>query len=119
MILRHQRTPSQVTQFQYPYCVLRGRGHGTIPGPVWAGRRAFCRWYRGRYMPPSSGTTRFWPIRQRNLRLEQAHGTVAVDLESHVAARIATARNLSIAACSVILDPASRRLPPAALAPSV
>lgn len=33
------------------------------------------------------------------LRLHQTHGTVAVDLESHVAARIATARNLSFAAC--------------------
>jgi hopanoid-associated phosphorylase len=51
------------------------------------------------------------------LRLHQSHGTVAVDLESHVAARIATARNLPFAACRVILDPASRRLPPAALVP--
>jgi hopanoid-associated phosphorylase len=51
------------------------------------------------------------------LRLHQSHGTVAVDLESHVAARIAIGRNLPFAACRVILDPASRRLPPAALVP--
>jgi adenosylhomocysteine nucleosidase len=51
------------------------------------------------------------------LRLHQSHGTVAVDMESHVAAKIATARNLPFAACRVILDPASRRLPPAALVP--
>jgi hopanoid-associated phosphorylase len=51
------------------------------------------------------------------LRLHQSHGTVAVDMESHVAARIAAARNLPFAACRVILDPASRRLPPAALVP--
>jgi hypothetical protein len=51
------------------------------------------------------------------LRLHQSHGTAAVDLESHVAAKIATARNLSFAACRIILDPASRRLPPAALVP--
>jgi hypothetical protein len=44
------------------------------------------------------------------LRLHQSLGTVAVDLESHVAARIATARNLSFAACRVILDPASLRV---------
>jgi adenosylhomocysteine nucleosidase len=51
------------------------------------------------------------------LRLHHSHGTVAVDMESHVAARIAAARNLPFAACRVILDPASRRLPPAALVP--
>ncbi|MGA2126875.1 MAG: phosphorylase [Xanthobacteraceae bacterium] len=41
--------------------------------------------------------------------------TVAVDMESHVAARIAAAHGLPFAACRVIIDPAHRTLPPAAL----
>jgi hopanoid-associated phosphorylase len=41
--------------------------------------------------------------------------TVAVDMESHVAARVAAAHGLPFAACRVIIDPAHRTLPPAAL----
>jgi adenosylhomocysteine nucleosidase len=47
--------------------------------------------------------------------LGQATRTVAVDMESHVAARVAAAHGLPFAACRVIIDPAHRTLPPAAL----
>jgi adenosylhomocysteine nucleosidase len=43
-------------------------------------------------------------------------GAVAVDMESHVAARIADANNLPFAAFRVVADPAERSLPHAALA---
>jgi hopanoid-associated phosphorylase len=48
-------------------------------------------------------------------RLRQGAGTVAVDMESHIAARIAAAHGIPFAACRVIIDPAERTLPPAAL----
>jgi hopanoid-associated phosphorylase len=47
--------------------------------------------------------------------LHDATGTVAVDMESHIAARIAAAHAVPFAACRVIIDPAERTLPPAAL----
>jgi adenosylhomocysteine nucleosidase len=47
--------------------------------------------------------------------LHVATGAVAVDTESHIAARIAAAYNLPFAAFRVIADPAERRLPHAAL----
>ncbi len=49
--------------------------------------------------------------------LHAAHGSVAVDTESHVAARVAAARKLPFVVARVILDPAHRALPPAALLP--
>jgi hopanoid-associated phosphorylase len=49
------------------------------------------------------------------LRLGEATGSVAVDMESHVAARVAKAHGLPFAACRVIIDPAHHTLPPAAL----
>jgi hopanoid-associated phosphorylase len=50
-------------------------------------------------------------------RLGEATATVAVDMESHVAAAIAELHGLPFAACRVIIDPAHRGLPPAALVP--
>lgn len=47
--------------------------------------------------------------------LHRETGTVAVDMESHIAARIAAAYGVPFAACRVIIDPAERTLPPAAL----
>jgi len=47
--------------------------------------------------------------------LHEAHGTVAVDMESHIAAKIAARYGVPFAACRVIIDPAERTLPPAAL----
>jgi adenosylhomocysteine nucleosidase len=42
-------------------------------------------------------------------------GAVAVDMESHIAAEIAAAHQIPFAAARVIIDPADRPLPPAAL----
>jgi adenosylhomocysteine nucleosidase len=42
-------------------------------------------------------------------------GAVAVDMESHIAAEIAAAHQIPFAASRVIIDPADRPLPPAAL----
>jgi hopanoid-associated phosphorylase len=51
------------------------------------------------------------------LALRHAHRTVAVDTESHVAAVVAARRGIPFAAVRVVLDPAHRCLPPAALVP--
>lgn len=48
--------------------------------------------------------------------LNQASGALAVDMESHIAAAMAGARGLPFAACRVVVDPAWRSLPPAAMA---
>jgi hopanoid-associated phosphorylase len=53
--------------------------------------------------------------REEKRALHQSAGTVAVDMESHIAARIAAAHRVPFAACRVIIDPAERTLPPAAL----
>lgn len=45
-----------------------------------------------------------------------ATGAIAVDMESHIAARIAAAHDLPFAILRVVADAASRDLPPAALA---
>jgi len=47
--------------------------------------------------------------------LHTTTGAVAVDMESHIAARLAAAHDLPFAAFRVIVDPAQRALPPAAL----
>jgi hopanoid-associated phosphorylase len=47
--------------------------------------------------------------------LHESTGAVAVDMESHVAARIAADYRLPFAAFRVITDPSDRALPPAAL----
>jgi len=51
------------------------------------------------------------------LALRRAHRTVAVDTESHLAAAVAARRGIPFAAVRVVLDPAHRLLPPAALVP--
>lgn len=48
--------------------------------------------------------------------LHERTGAAAADMESHIAARVAIAHGLPFAACRVIIDPAHRSLPPAALA---
>jgi adenosylhomocysteine nucleosidase len=47
--------------------------------------------------------------------LHESTGAVAVDMESHVAARIAAEHRVPFAAFRVITDPSERALPPAAL----
>jgi hopanoid-associated phosphorylase len=53
------------------------------------------------------------PVHKRQLR--DATASIAVDMESHIAAAAAEAHGLPFAACRVIIDPAHRALPPAAL----
>jgi hopanoid-associated phosphorylase len=53
------------------------------------------------------------PAQKRALHV--ATGAVAVDMESHIAARVAAAHNLPFAAFRVVADPAERQLPHAAL----
>jgi len=48
--------------------------------------------------------------------LYAATGAVAADMESHIAARLATEHGLPFAALRVIADPTARAVPPAALA---
>ncbi len=47
--------------------------------------------------------------------LHRTTGAAAVDMESHVVARLAAAHGLAFAAVRVIIDPAHRAVPPAAL----
>ena len=47
--------------------------------------------------------------------LHRTTGAAAVDMESHVVARLAAAHRLAFAAVRVIVDPAHRTIPPAAL----
>lgn len=83
--------------------------------PSWA--RRLVSMIPGSIHAPISGVDAPLADPAAKLRLHHSHGTVAVDMESHVAARVAAAKNLPFAACRVILDPGSRRLPPAALVP--
>lgn len=53
------------------------------------------------------------PAKKRELH--QATGAAAVDMESHVVARLAAAHRLAFAAVRVIVDPVDRALPPVAL----
>jgi hopanoid-associated phosphorylase len=53
------------------------------------------------------------PLDKRFLHVQT--GAAAVDMESHIAARIAAAYQLPFVACRVIIDAADKRLPPAAL----
>lgn len=48
-------------------------------------------------------------------RLAELTGAVAVDMESHLVARLAASHGLSFASVRVIIDPANRVVPPAAL----
>jgi hopanoid-associated phosphorylase len=53
------------------------------------------------------------PLEKR--RLHARTGAAAVDMESHIAARIAAIHGLPFAACRAVIDAAQRSLPPAAL----
>jgi adenosylhomocysteine nucleosidase len=49
------------------------------------------------------------------IRLHARTGAIAVDMESHIAAKIAASRNIPFAICRTVIDPANRDLPPAAV----
>ncbi len=57
------------------------------------------------------------PIAEPAVKRELHHstGAVAVDMESHVVARLAAEHRLAFAAVRVVVDPAERTIPPAAL----
>jgi len=57
------------------------------------------------------------PIAEPTIKreLHRATGAAAVDMESHVVARLAAEHRLAFAAVRVIVDPAERAIPPAAL----
>jgi adenosylhomocysteine nucleosidase len=55
------------------------------------------------------------PSRLEKRRLHAETGAVAVDTESHIAARIARAHGIPFAACRAVIDAADRDLPPAAM----
>jgi hopanoid-associated phosphorylase len=48
--------------------------------------------------------------------MRQASGALAADMESHIGARLARHAGVPFAACRVIVDPAEREVPPAAVA---
>lgn len=48
--------------------------------------------------------------------LHEAHGALAVDMESHIAARVARAHGVPFVALRVVVDPADRPVPPLAVA---
>ena len=54
-----------------------------------------------------------YPERKQSLYAQT--GAVAVDMESHIAAKVAAAHQIPFAASRVIIDPADRPLPPAAM----
>ena len=58
------------------------------------------------------------PIAQSSekVRLHARTGAKAVDMESHIAARLAAAHGLAFAALRIVCDPADRAIPPAAIA---
>jgi len=49
------------------------------------------------------------------IRLHTLTGAMAVDMESHVAAKVAALHNIPFAVCRTVIDPAGRDLPPAAV----
>ena len=67
------------------------------------------------FKPTSPALMLLWSKPDEKRLLHDATSSVAVDMESHVAAEAAEAHGLPFAACRVILDPAHRALPPAAL----
>jgi hopanoid-associated phosphorylase len=70
----------------------------------------------GRVMPSAhmgavAGESRIVPNTAEKAKLYRATGALAVDMESHIAAKIAHARRLPFAVLRIIADPAERSLP--------
>ena len=69
----------------------------------------------GAHQGPLTGSMTIVRDAEAKAALYESSGALAVDMESHVAARFAAARGLKLAALRVISDDASHVLPPAAL----
>ena len=61
-----------------------------------------------------AGTDTILATPERKAELHERTGALAADMESHIAARFAAARELPFAALRIIADPAASGLPPAA-----
>ena len=80
---------------------------------TWSGR--LCDAIKGAIFAPIMGVDA--PVAEPESKrvLHRTTGAAAVDMESHVVARIAAAHGLAFTALRVIVDPADRAIPPAAL----
>jgi adenosylhomocysteine nucleosidase len=81
--------------------------------PAWAGR--LMQKLPGASLAPIASVDAPVSGAAAKLALHERTGAAAVDMESHIVARMAQAHSRPFAACRVIIDPARRRLPPAAL----
>jgi len=93
--------------------VTDGGRHDTDAG--WA--RRLCQALPGACFGDISGQDAPIPGAAAKRALRRRDGTVAVDNESHVVAEVAARRRIPFAVARVVLDPAWRELPPAALEP--
>lgn len=96
--------------------VARGVHHGAARSeadPAWVARLAAAL-PRAR-IADIAGTDAAVAGAAEKAALHRATGAAAVDMESHVAARLAALHGLPFAALRIVADPASRGLPPAAL----
>ncbi|WLA82335.1 phosphorylase family protein [Bradyrhizobium elkanii] len=78
--------------------------------------QALLRLIPGSIYGPIAGVTTVAMHPEAKRSLHMSTGALAVDNESHVAASVAAARGLPMTAVRVIMDPAGRQLPAAALA---
>jgi hopanoid-associated phosphorylase len=70
---------------------------------------------KGAHQGPLAGSDVILHDRAAKAALYNATGALAVDMESHIAARFAAARGLRLAALRIISDDATHALPPATL----
>jgi len=80
---------------------------------VWSGK--LCDAVKGARFAPIMGVDAPVAAPESKRALHRTTGAAAVDMESHVVARIAAAHGLAFTALRVIVDPADRAIPPAAL----
>lgn len=80
---------------------------------VWSGR--LCEAIKGARFAPIMGVDAPVAEPDRKRSLHRTTGAAAVDMESHVVARVAAAHGLAFTALRVIVDPVDRVIPPAAL----
>jgi adenosylhomocysteine nucleosidase len=100
-------------------------GDWVVGSGVWAGKvfhPADQRWVRrlldalpGAVLAEIAGADAPIATASDKRRLRARTGAAAVDMESHIAARIAAAHQLPFAICRTVIDDAHRDLPPAAL----
>jgi adenosylhomocysteine nucleosidase len=80
---------------------------------VWSGK--LCDAIKGARFAPIMGVDAPVAEPETKRALHRTSGAAAVDMESHVVARVAAEHGLAFTALRVIVDPADRAIPPAAL----